>query len=362
MIKVLVVDDNPMDRAKAAHFLRAAEMEVEFAENGEEAVERLIAESIDVVVTDLQMPRMGGLDLVKYASQHHPGVPVILMTAFGNERVAIEALHAGAASYVSKKTLGEALVATVQNAVQVRESKRKQDRFPVSLTNTTCAFVLESHLNQLDNVIGFLQSVMEKIGLCDEADLIRVGTALHEALVNAHEHGNLELDSKLRDDEEGTYNRLAAERREQDPFRHRRVFVNADISRDEAQIRVRDEGPGFDPNSLPDPTAPESLERSERPRAVLDSDVHGRCLVQRHGQSNHHDQAAANADAGRNARRRAPCGLEPRPRRGRRRRVGGARRDASFSRRVQRAARGFAVHATERRGSGAGRGESRPAR
>src|SRR5438309_1895923 len=100
MAKVLVVDDNPMDRRLAGGLVEKAGQSVAFAGNGKEALDVLDRDTLDLVLTDLLMPEMDGLELVKEVREKHPLVPVILMTAFGSEEVAIEALRKGAASYV----------------------------------------------------------------------------------------------------------------------------------------------------------------------------------------------------------------------------------------------------------------------
>jgi anti-sigma regulatory factor (Ser/Thr protein kinase) len=95
----------------------------------------------------------------------------------------------------------------------------------------------------------------------DRTERIRVGIALHETLVNAIQHGNLELSSDLRQEDEQVFRDLGEERRRQSPYRDRRVRVRATLSRSEAVYVVEDEGPGFDPATVPDPTDPANLER-----------------------------------------------------------------------------------------------------
>jgi anti-sigma regulatory factor (Ser/Thr protein kinase) len=94
----------------------------------------------------------------------------------------------------------------------------------------------------------------------DERDRIRVGVALEEALTNAMYHGNLGVDSELKASGDSLFVRVAEERRTQPPYRDRRIHVLARITTNEATISVRDEGDGFDPSKLPDPTDPANLE------------------------------------------------------------------------------------------------------
>ena len=96
--------------------------------------------------------------------------------------------------------------------------------------------------------------------MCDPSDLTRVGIALDEALVNALYHGNLELDSALREDGDA-FQRLAKQRLTQQPYSQRQLRVEATITQQVAEIMIQDDGSGFDPNSLPDPRDPANLEK-----------------------------------------------------------------------------------------------------
>ena len=93
MTNILVVDDSATDRRVAGGLLqRRAGWNIQFAVDGREALGLIADETPDVVLTDLQMPEMNGLELVEAMRQHHPLVPVILMTAQGSESIAAEAL------------------------------------------------------------------------------------------------------------------------------------------------------------------------------------------------------------------------------------------------------------------------------
>ncbi|MFQ3652029.1 MAG: ATP-binding protein [Gemmataceae bacterium] len=100
---------------------------------------------------------------------------------------------------------------------------------------------------------------MIRLSLCEPSGLVLLGVAIHEALTNAILHGNLELDSALREDNENLYLQLGQQRRLEEPYKSRRVYVTTRYSRQEVAIIVRDEGNGFDPSNLPDPTDPANL-------------------------------------------------------------------------------------------------------
>jgi CheY-like chemotaxis protein/anti-sigma regulatory factor (Ser/Thr protein kinase) len=256
---VLIVDDNPIDRRRAAGVVEKVGMKICFAEHGKEALEIIAREPPDVVLTDLLMPEMDGLELVERIKQDYPATPVILMTAHGSEEIAVKALRTGAANYVPKGNLSRDLVHTIREVLTAASIKRDEQRALACLRQAELYFTLGVENSGHEPLVGFLQGQLRTWRLCGDADLIRIGTALHEAFVNAVEHGNLELDSDLRNDPDGAYQRMAEARRLESPYRDRKVQVRAHLDRDEVRIIIRDEGPGFDPSCLPDPTVPENI-------------------------------------------------------------------------------------------------------
>lgn len=261
MPTILVVDDSGVDRQIVSGLLKKQEnMEVKFATNGAQALEQLEKLSIDLVVSDLIMPEINGLELVKKVKEDYPLIPTILMTSKGNEQIAVEALQSGAASYAPKSVLAQSLLDTVNSVLSVATHEKSMARLIRYLTKSHCQFRLENDSALIPPLIGFLQDDAIRIGVCDESDRVRVGVALDEALVNALYHGNLELSSELRDSDQKTYRRLVDERQQSQPYCRRRIHVEAHLTSKEVAIVIRDEGRGFDPASLPDPTDPTNLE------------------------------------------------------------------------------------------------------
>jgi anti-sigma regulatory factor (Ser/Thr protein kinase) len=107
--------------------------------------------------------------------------------------------------------------------------------------------------------VGSVEKELGQWGLCDATDLIRVCIAFREALLNAMIHGNLEVSSELKEQGDHQFDEMIARRRGEDPYRQRRVFVRIRQSAQEVEFVIRDEGPGFDPAKLPDPTDPERI-------------------------------------------------------------------------------------------------------
>ena len=262
MPKALIVDDSPAERHLAGTILEEGDgLTVRYASEGLEALAVIEQEPPDVVITDLRMPRMGGLDLVKEIRTRHNRVPVILMTSFGSEDIAAEALRRGAASYVPKRNLMTDLRGTVERVIASATRAHRAQAAYSCLEQTESHFVLHSDSHMIGVLVGHLQECIVPMGLTDEAGCTQIGIALEEAIRNAVYHGNLEVSSDLREDGENAYEALAEERRAQEPYRDRRAYVTARVSPSEATYTIRDEGSGFDPAALPDPTDPNNLDK-----------------------------------------------------------------------------------------------------
>src|SRR5262249_54220838 len=147
VLTVLVVDDSPVDRRLAGGLLeKQLACSVRYAADGTDALEQMSAEPPDLVLTDLQMPRMNGLELVAAVKTDHPLVPVILLTAQGSEDIAARALRQGAASYVPKRRLADDLVPTVQRILAGSLEDRAHSRLMHYLEEGELVFVLGNDL------------------------------------------------------------------------------------------------------------------------------------------------------------------------------------------------------------------------
>jgi anti-sigma regulatory factor (Ser/Thr protein kinase) len=207
------------------------------------------------------MPTQTGLELVEEVRFKNLGMPVILMTAHGSEEIAIKALQRGAASYVPKKLLAQELVDTVINVIESSHASRSHLRLLDCLEQSESHFKLENDPALIPPLIGFLKDSLFRISGSDETGLVRVTVALREAVLNAMHHGNLELSSSLRENEERVYHQLAKQRRTEKPYCDRHVYVQAKDTPEDSTYVIRDEGPGFDVKTLPDPLDPENLDK-----------------------------------------------------------------------------------------------------
>ena len=257
---VLIVDDSAMDCHLAGAFVqKMGDWQASFAENGVEALAMMQQNKYDIVLTDMLMPEMDGLQLVTAIRSKYPMTPVILMTAHGSEDIAIQALQKGAASYVPKKGLARDLADTLEQILSASKSRLQEVRLLSRMDLFETRFSLENDTGLIPSLVAHIEDDLSRLKLCEPSGLVLLGVALHESLTNAMLHGNLDLNSSLREVDEKQYYRLSVARRSEPPYSDRRITVIVRFTRQELSFHIADEGNGFDPNTLPDPTDPSNL-------------------------------------------------------------------------------------------------------
>ena len=263
MISVLVVGDCVEARLCVGGFLTQDRNFTEIhAACHLDALNALEEYKPDVVIAELEVPAGVSFDLMTRIRQKSPFVPVVLVTYPGTEEVLLKMLHLGASSFVAAADLKRVLRPALSQVLALSHKERRGQRLVGYMTGTECSFILDNDHSLISSLVGYLQEGLTRMNLCDQAEKVQVGIALGEALWNALYHGNLEVSSSLRQDDEGAFLEAAEDRRHQSPYKDRRIHVNAQIDSCRAIFVIRDEGPGFDPLALPDPTTPANLEKS----------------------------------------------------------------------------------------------------
>lgn len=115
--RILVVDDEPSIRELLSKTLALAEYDVDLAPDGRTAVERLKIIPYDLLITDLRMPVMDGLAVIREARRLKPDIPVIIVTGYSTEASAIEAVNLGVAGYLTKPFRVPRVLAVVGKAL-----------------------------------------------------------------------------------------------------------------------------------------------------------------------------------------------------------------------------------------------------
>ncbi len=114
--KILIVDDEIEMRIALEATLKREGYETVTAENGQVGLDRLGKEPFDLVLTDMRMPEMGGMDLLRSLKKHYPNVQVVMMTAYGTIDSAVESMKVGAFDYLLKPFSAEIVASTIKRA------------------------------------------------------------------------------------------------------------------------------------------------------------------------------------------------------------------------------------------------------
>ena len=123
---VHVIDDDEALRESLAFLLRAAQLEVKSYASARTFLDELPDESLGCVITDVRMPEISGIDLLRRLKDLKIGVPVIVVTGHGDVALAVEAMKIGAADFFEKPFDDELLLASVRSALQEQEGQKKR--------------------------------------------------------------------------------------------------------------------------------------------------------------------------------------------------------------------------------------------
>lgn len=157
--RTLVVEDSKVLREMLVHVLSDEADVLESAANGQEAVEKHTAVPFDLIVTDLNMPMLSGIELIKKVREHDDLVEFIIMTAYASLETAIEAIKAGAYDYILKPFKIEELKVAVRNV---------RDKIALKRNNTLLIKRLSSFYDEVDRykcnkVMNYAEKVVKEI-------------------------------------------------------------------------------------------------------------------------------------------------------------------------------------------------------
>ena len=141
-LTVLVVDDEPSNLSSIEKIFQKDGMRVLTAPSARVALDLLRAHRVDVVLTDLMMPAVSGLELLKAIRQAAPDVEVVLMTAYGTVETAVQAMREGAYDFVEKPLKRMTIVKTVRKAAERRtltlENRQLKQELNVQIGRASC--------------------------------------------------------------------------------------------------------------------------------------------------------------------------------------------------------------------------------
>jgi CheY-like chemotaxis protein len=274
MAAILLAEDSPTHTALMRSLLEEDSHDVQCVANGRQAIETLENSAPDLVVTDLRMPEMNGLELVQELVNRFPKIPSVVVTARGSENLAVDALALGAANFVPKNSLHRLLTHVVRQTLQMAQADNIYDSFAGQLYRPEFIFTLNNRVASIQPSALFVVQALAAATRMNPIQRIRVGTAIASAIFNSICYGNLEVkddetfvDRLLSGDESGRVE--LRERADTAPYCERSVQLKVSVGDDDTRILVSHDGPGRMTRMTPAPGTPESFELEQCRGLVL---------------------------------------------------------------------------------------------
>lgn len=256
MSNILLVEDSPTQAMQLKLQLESGGHKVTSCDDGTPALELLASGTFELVITDLELPVLNGLQLIRRMKADFPQTPAILITGQGSERLAAEALKVGATAYVPKSMTDDLLLGTVEDVVGVIRTDLRYTELIDCTVENRLVFELPNKPELLVTAIDLVTQLSAGMQLLSGVERYRVSQALQQAASNAMFRGNLELTrSQLPQASicEMNIDELPAivrERLASKPYGARKVHFDARLMKDLIRVVIKDEGPGYDVKSV----------------------------------------------------------------------------------------------------------------
>jgi CheY-like chemotaxis protein len=256
MSSILLVEDSPTQSLQLKMLLESGSHQVTCCDDGTPALELLANGNCELVITDLELPVMNGLELIRKMKAEFPQIPAVLITGHGSERLAAEALKIGATAYVPKSMVDELLLGTVEDVLGVMRTDLRYTELINCTVENRLVFELPNRPELLITAIDLVTQLAAGMELLTVIERYRVSQAMQHAASNALYRGNLELpraqcpQASVTETSMESQPAIVRERMSMLPYKNRMIHFDARLMRDLIRVVIRDEGPGFDHKSL----------------------------------------------------------------------------------------------------------------
>ncbi|MCD4715549.1 MAG: sigma-54 dependent transcriptional regulator, partial [Desulfobacterales bacterium] len=192
MARILVIDDDPVILKVIADILRTVDYEVSTAPDGKSGIKELEADNYDLVVTDLMMPGVGGMEVLDHALNNSPKTMCIILTGYGTIKSSVEAIKHGAFDYITKPVTASELLVGVEKALKFRSLEEENTRLKKELRRKY----------RYENLVGTSEAIkkiydlIEKVADTDGTILISGPTGTGKELISRAIHYNSNRDDK----------------------------------------------------------------------------------------------------------------------------------------------------------------------
>ena len=258
-MKILLVDDEPEILDVIAEFLELKGHAVETASNGKSGLDMVLGHNdFDLVFSDIGMPEMDGLALLEKIRSNEIDTPVILISGQGDVSNTIRALQLGALDFIVKPVYLKSVEEALDKIETVMAAERENKAAVELISEQKVVMSFASDLNKIRNVISYFNRYTQDLCGVFDLEANKLAICLQECLTNAIIHGNFKVESRLKEEDWSAFDQLIRERQADAELGGKKVFITLHQTPQALTFEVRDEGEGFDPAILPDPTHPES--------------------------------------------------------------------------------------------------------
>jgi YesN/AraC family two-component response regulator len=259
MKNILIIDDENQVRDVINITLTENGYKAYEAENGKKGVELFMNRNPDIVITDVNMPEMSGIEVTKKIKELKADTDVVIMTGFGTEELVVDALRSGASNYIKKPIDLKELLSILDNIILKRENRKRFEVLKDIVVKESKILILGNNISNLWGTVN--QALFNVPNSLSEGSLEGLKLGLYEILLNAIEHGNLGItyDEKKEALNRNIYNEVIDKRLREANKQGKVVNVQCNYSTEELTIEITDQGEGFNYDILPLLTDPDTI-------------------------------------------------------------------------------------------------------
>lgn len=220
--KVLLVDDENSILTLFGEVLEREGYGVTLAESGEKGIEKFKADAFDVVISDLYMPGISGIDFLEEVRRLDNRIPFIIITGYGSVETTIDALKKGAFDYITKPINMDEISPILKKAVNLRRETVYSESLSHLIENRF-KVCIPGRIEFVETVLSEVEKISRVVGYKGERFYMNIKNAIYEGALNAIIHGN-KMD------------------------KNKKICIDAVITGARLEINIADEGIGFDPH------------------------------------------------------------------------------------------------------------------
>ncbi|PCI27480.1 MAG: hypothetical protein COB67_08410 [SAR324 cluster bacterium] len=244
-LTMLLVDDEALIREVTREMLEDHIAEYIEAENGQEALDLLEQREVDLILTDIRMPVMDGMELIRKVRRDHLDIPIVVMSSFSDEKTILQALREGANNFLRKPTNIHEFERVILPILHNLEQKKAHAFDAQSIRQLSGELSLNNEISLISGTVEYLLQPLQSGPFAPRMHSLKI--ALYETLINAIEHGNLEI---TQEEKEATlknnrFNHLYQERFRNPVFRNRQILIRYEYQPHHVSFTIQDEGKGF---------------------------------------------------------------------------------------------------------------------